>query len=594
MAELGKTDPPDLSRATSDLASRRKNRGDSAVRWAGSFVAIFVLAIGLRCVHVATTWDMPFVRHLIGDAAGYFSWAQQIAQGKWLGTEPFYQAPLYPYALAVVLALLGPQVWAIRLVQAAAGAVAAVCLCYGTGRAFGRRAGILAGFMLACYAPAIFFDGIVQKASLGCFLSCCLLALLLSSDRRISNAKCVAIGVFLGLVILTRENALVWLPIVAGWTWVRGGGANGRSRVKSLLAFVCGIMFVLGLVGSRNKIVGDEWSISTFQAGPNFYIGNHRGADGRYQPLVRGHETPAFERADATKLAEQDLGRELSASEVSHYWMSRAMGDIRADPSWWTGLMARKMLMVWNRYEVSDAESLYVYKGYSPVLGILAPVWHFGVLCPLAAAGILCTWREWRRLWVYWALIASMAGAVALFYVMARYRFPLVPFLIPFAAVGTVAMWDYVRSRQWRGVVAPGVVAVAVAIVVNWPVHDEKRLNALAVMNVGVALAEEGDLAGATVKFRGAVGAYPESAEANGNLAQALALQGEFAAAIPYYQAALRAEPTLTGVDFNLGVALERVERPEEALTHYERALELDPGDAEAGAAVGRLRQTRP
>ena len=47
--------------------------------------AIFLVAIGLRCVHVATTWDMPFIRHLVGDAAGYFSWAQQIrGQGKLL------------------------------------------------------------------------------------------------------------------------------------------------------------------------------------------------------------------------------------------------------------------------------------------------------------------------------------------------------------------------------------------------------------------------------------------------------------------------------------------------------------------------------
>ena len=58
-------------------------------------------------------------------------------------------------------------------------------------------------------------------------------------------------------------------------------------------------------VGVRNVVVADEWSLSTFQAGPNFYIGNSEDADGRYHPLVRGHETPAFERRDATELAER-------------------------------------------------------------------------------------------------------------------------------------------------------------------------------------------------------------------------------------------------------------------------------------------------
>ncbi len=555
---------------------------------------LFIGAFVLRMGHVVATWEMPFVRHLVGDAAAYFAWAQRIEGGEWLGAGTFYQAPLYPYAVAVVFSVAGPHVWAIRLAQALGGSAAAVCLYYGTCRMFGRRAGILAGLMLACYGPAIFFDGIVQKTSLGGLLVCCVIAMMARADGRVSRGRGVWIGVVLGLMVLTRENALVWLPIVGLWMLLCTGQAATGARVGLLAAYLCGIMSVLGPVTLRNRAVGGEWSISTFQAGPNFYIGNHQDADGRYQPLIRGHETPAFERVDATRLAEQDMERALGAREVSRYWMSRAMSDIRADPLWWVGLMARKMLMVWNRYEVSDAESLHVYKDYSPILRGVTPLWHFGVLCPLATVGIMCTWKDWRRLWVYYAMIVSMACAVALFYVMARYRFPLVPLLIPSAAAGCISVWDSAWSRKWRAVVVPGTVAILVAIVVNWPVHDEKRLNALATMNVGVALAEEGDLPGATAQFRRAVSEYSESAEANNNLAQALALQGEYAAAIPYYQAALRAEPDLLGVDYNLAVVLERVGRLDEALAHYERAAELDPSDEAIRTAAARLRQRPP
>ena len=86
--------------------------------------------------------------------------------------------------------------------------------------------------------------------------------------------------------------------------------------------------------------------MSTFQAGPNFYIGNHRGATGRYRPLVRGHETPTFERRDATMLAEREVGRTLSPREVSRHWLSRGMDDIRAAPGSWLLLMTKKSLMV--------------------------------------------------------------------------------------------------------------------------------------------------------------------------------------------------------------------------------------------------------
>lgn len=590
MAEPIDTDLHAEDEATAGRHRPRAGRHPSPRRGLLLLTLLFICGLTLRIGNVAETRDMPFVRHLVGDAAGYYAWATRLAQGSWLGADTFYQAPLYPYVIAVVVALFGPHVWVIRSVQALAGVFATLCLYYGTSRTFGRRAGIVASLMLACYAPAIFFDGIIQKTSLGCLLLCGLLALMAPGNGRESRWKLVWIGAVLGLIVLTRENALVWVPFLGLWVWFRGEKAVSRVRVGSLVTYLCGFMLVVGPVALRNRLAGGEWSISTFQAGPNFYIGNHQGADGRYQPLVRGHETPAFERADATTLAEREMGRKLSAREVSRYWMSRAMNDIRADPQWWLGLMGRKMLMVLNRYEVSDAESLYVYKDYSTILRLLSPVWHFGVLCPLAAAGIVCTWHDRRRLWVYYALIISMACAVTLFYVMARYRFPLVPLLIPFAAVGCLKMWDYARSAKWRYCAIPGVVAIAVAIVVNWPVHDEERLNALAIMNVGVALAEEGDLPSATDQFRRAVDDYPASAEANNNLAQALAVAGDHAAAIPYYKAAQRADLELLGVDYNLGVALERVGRLDDALNHYDRSVELDPNDEEARAAAARLR----
>lgn len=245
--------------------------------------------------------------------------------------------------------------------------------------------------------------------------------------------------------------------------------------------------------------------------------------------------------------------------------------------------------MVWNRYEVADGESVYVYAESSSVLGVLGGVWHFGVLCPLAALGFVATWADRRRLWVYYALIVSMAAAVAAFYVLARYRFPLVPLLIPFAAAGCVWTWDRLRSGEYRALSAPVLAAAVVAVIVNWPIHDERRLDAMARMNVGVALARGGDLDGATEYFRSALRVHSGSAEAHNNLAQALALQGDYADAIEHYTAALALEPTLLGVDYNLGVAFERVGRRTEALTHYERALSRNPYDADAKAAIDRL-----
>lgn len=562
----------------------------SGKRHVWPILLILAGALLVRGAYLYEARAVPSSRHLMGDGAGYYRWAEDIADGNWIGEESFYQAPLYPYVLGVCFRAVGANVWTVRVVQAVWGALAVACLWFAGSRLFGRSVGWLAAVMLAMYAPAVFFDGIVQKASLACFLTCALLAAMAWYEGGARVYRALVVGVIAALLAVTRENAFVWLAIVAVWLWMLRREVRQGVDWVALGTYAIGVSLVLFPVGLRNKVVGGEWSVSTFQAGANFYIGNHLGADGRYQPLVRGHETPTFERRDATLLAERDLGRQLTAKGVSDYWLSRAMGDIRAEPARWVGLMGRKMLMVWNRYEVSDAESQYVHESFSVLLRALGSVWHFGVLCPLAAVGVMSTGFRWRRLWVYHALIASMALAVALFFVLARYRLPLVPLLIVFAATGCVEIQRGIRLRRFRSLALWGVVALVVATIVNWPMHDEQRLNAMAWMNVGTALAKEGDLSGATGYFLRALEGHPESAEANNNLAQALALQGDFGRAVPHYQAALAAAPGLLGVDYNLAVALEQVGRVDSAIRHYRRATELDPWDAEAQAAVARLR----
>lgn len=582
-----------------------------------------LLGLVVRLVHQIASADVPTARFLVGDAAGYMRWAGEIAGGSWWGTEPFYQAPLYPYVLAILFWAFGKGPGIVLGAQAMWGAAGVGLLSWATCRLFGMASGLVAGLMLALYPPTVFFDGIIQKASLGCLLTVTLVALTAKQRRARTASGAAAIGVAGALLVLTRENAAVWMVLLALWLILparRDLDRRGLLRVAG--GFVLGAGVVLIPVGVRNASFGGAWSLSTFQAGPNFYIGNRAGADGRYTPLVRGHETPAFERRDATRLAEQDVGRKLSPRDVSRYWLHRTLSDIGEDPIGWLRLMGRKLLMVWNRYEVADAESPFVYAQHSSVLRMLRTVWHFGVLCPLAAAGIIATWEQRRRLWLYYAMVITMALAVAFFFVLGRYRFPLAPLLIPFAAAGCVEAWHLVRGRrhEQRGVARArvgepsppaeqagmrrwsparagaskrlavmGSVAALVAVAVNVPVHDETRLNAMAMMNAGVALASGGEVAGALPYFEYAVAHHPQSAEAHNNFAMALAVIGDYKAAIEHYETALRLEPTLGGVHFNMAVALERVGRKDEALAHYRQAAAANPADAPARAAIDRL-----
>jgi tetratricopeptide (TPR) repeat protein len=341
-------------------------------------------------------------------------------------------------------------------------------------------------------------------------------------------------------------------------------------------------------VAIRNRLVASEWSITTFQAGPNFYIGNHRGASGRYDPLVPGHESPEFERSDAINLAQHALGRKLSAHEVSSYWMSRAWSDILYDFRAWNRLLFEKFSLAWNRYEIADVESLAVYAESSPVLQV-TKYWHFGILCPLALLGLALTWRQRHQLWPLYLMMVGMSAAVAAFYVLGRYRLPLIPILVVFAAIGWVEFVRRVRSKQYALCVLAVVAALAVGAPVNWQIQDERRLDGMSSMNAGMALASHDDIAGAEAYFVRALQAFPEAPECRASLAMVLALQGKYEKAIPHYRAALATKPGLPGIRYNLGVALEHTGQRDEALQAFRTAMQQDPSDAEVKQAVERL-----
>jgi len=78
------------------------------------------------CVRLLYLWQIhqaPFFDLRIGDGEAYHLWARRIAQGDWLGTGVFYQAPLYPYFLALVYRVLDDSATTVRFIQALIGAV---------------------------------------------------------------------------------------------------------------------------------------------------------------------------------------------------------------------------------------------------------------------------------------------------------------------------------------------------------------------------------------------------------------------------------------------------------------------------------------
>jgi tetratricopeptide (TPR) repeat protein len=409
------------------------------------------------------------------------------------------------------------------------------------------------------------------------------------------------LGLAMGGLALTRENALVFIAVILAWALVardprstadQRPTTNGQ-RLKRAAVFLTGLAIVLVPVAARNSYLGGGFFVTTSQFGPNFYIGNNPIADGTYQSLRYGRGAPEYERQDATDLAERAVGRKLTPADVSSYWTANALDFITSRPLAWLKLMGRKVALLWNATEMLDTESQEAHAEWSLPLRLGGAIGHFGVLVPLAVFGVMVTWPLRSRLWVLHAMTLTYAGSVVIFYVFARYRYPLAPLLILFAAAGVVALPALVRAR--RGGLLPALpggiwtlaAVVASAVFANWPILSPTLMRAITETNLGVALQGDGRLDEATEHYHRAIALSANYAPAYNNLATALRAKGLLRDAVATYERAIGLRPEYPEAHYNLANALLDEGMPGEAAEHFRLALQTIPASADVHNNLG-------
>src|SRR5262249_30790584 len=161
---------------------------------------IFLCAVIVRFSYLSGIESFPLFHHLAVDSESYDQWAQQITAGDWLSRRlgVFYQAPLFPYFLSLLHVLFGNDLWWIRLVQLTLGALSCSLLYVAGTWWFGRAAGIAAGLIFSLYAPAVFYDALIQKTILDLLWITVLLLLMARAATRPHWSTWVVMGAILG------------------------------------------------------------------------------------------------------------------------------------------------------------------------------------------------------------------------------------------------------------------------------------------------------------------------------------------------------------------------------------------------------------
>jgi len=417
---------------TLNLEASTSNQKHSSFREWHWLSAIIVAGILLRLAAILLYAHVPE-----SDELAYLEMAGNLVAGKTMKAGDgyaFYNMGYSFFVLAPTLWLFDHSLLGLRLANLVCGAVS-IALVYMVAREAGanRPARLLSAALWALYLPCGVYGVYLAKEN---FMIPLMLGVLWCALRMIRTFQvriAVLCGGLFGLLALTGNAALS----LAGAVGVALLVSKSALRVRILSVPV--MLVVATLVASpwlaRNVTVLGAPVLNT-NGGFNFYLGNNPAADGMFVSIA---DTPRGRTWHALR-AEQG---EVKASETLK---REALAWIKSHPAEFFTLSVKKLGLFWMPP---------IHNGRDAPVGVeklIRLVWliEFAVLV-CAAVATLPYVRSRPSLAVLWAAVAFYSAVHMLFYVIFRYREPIMPILCVLAAVmleqAAVAVARFARQR---------------------------------------------------------------------------------------------------------------------------------------------------
>jgi tetratricopeptide (TPR) repeat protein len=552
---------------------------------------ILLLAFALRFSFFYQMAKSPIAEMVIEDSKTYHDWALRIAGGDWIGKDVFYALPLYPYLLGLIYTIFGSHLQTAKFIQILIGTVNCGLIFLLGRRLFNVSVGLVAAFLMSVYGWLIVYDSAILSPVLIIFLDALVLLYLLRLESRGSGwLGWLGAGLLIGLTATVSAHIIPFIPLVMVWLFLNPGFRTKQPRWISGAVYLLGVIMALSPITIHNWQVGRDFIPLTAHGGINFYIGNNPHSRGVFEPPPILRSGGATLQRDAEKIARKAMGRELKPSEVSAYWFNQGFTFIKENPGKFGYLLFRKFTIFWDNLEIADVIHPYFFIKVAPILKI--PFLLFGWIAPLSLLGLALSWKRRRRIYLIYFFIGGYIFSIILYFVNSRYRLPLVPFLLIFAAYSFSWWWEKIRARKWIPITISGIALAGFILWVNPQLITQPRfvLNMGAGYNhLGAYYSRKGDMQRALAEFKEALRLEPYRAEAHYNLANIQFKMGDLAAAEAGYLKAIKRNPYYDSAHLALAMLHERTGEMEKARFKYMEIIKNLPSNTMAYLGLTRL-----
>lgn len=557
---------------------------------------VVLLAVLVRVWVLVDVQDAPFWVVPSMDEIAYLRMSERVVQGIAPEHGAWYMTPGYAWFLAAAVTL-GAQVPQVKMVQLLMGVISS-WLVFSLGRrAFDLRVGLLAGVLWSVMPTALLHEVLILKPALTLLLV--LLGLWALLRPRAGRGWWGLGGLAFGCAALLQGEMLLVGLALAGGGWLahrrRASLAPRHAASPWILAVL--LLACAAIPTAQNVVRGGGFVVIAFSGGPNFYIGNHAGADGSYVPLRPDRSDALFEADDAVRLARENSSRALDAAGVSRYWTAEGLRWWSSDPLGALALTLRKAMLLWSAWEGNDVLSLTIAASW--VRALENPIVRPLSILPLALAGLVFLRRDHARRWPLVLFVFASWAALVPFFVFERFRLPMIAAATVFAAAAIFAAFDGWRAGRRSKVTLATLATLLLALLLTLPKVDRDE-NVLRV-NVGGMLMELGRWDEALEEFEAVRRSSPSARRVEINIGTALNGLGRHEEALAALGRALDflyAEARGTGkpASQELGYCHElaadieqRLGRPARAREHFEAALRVMPGNPRVRAKLRAL-----
>jgi 4-amino-4-deoxy-L-arabinose transferase-like glycosyltransferase len=379
-------------------------------------VFIFVLAVIVRLLHALTVTHSP----LITDAKEYDTLGVQLSEGKGYvnssGEPTAYRPPVYPLFLAAIYSITGHNLTWVRFAQALLGAGICLLTYLIATIIFNNKIAVLSGVISIFYPPLIFSTSQILTETLFTFLL--LLGIFVIIKTRTYTTLTIT-GIIFGLALLTRPFLLFFIPFLLYWIMLN----SKYNTLKSITVLCIGLSLIL-----------IPWTVRNYLKLDSFIPFANVGGLTLYNSYVVPQKGFGYNSLEGIRDEYFKINRE---TERNKYLFGKSTEYIKENPLKVIKLTFTKLALF-----------VYPFDGYwySIRLGSKYNIF-WGIIFCFCLLGIVINFSEIdiNQKLLYFSFISFLIG-IMLFYGSPRFRLPIEPLLICYAASGIIFLYE---KNRW-------------------------------------------------------------------------------------------------------------------------------------------------